>query len=245
MPSSCTSIAFIVEGETEVSFLANFLLPYIFGWEDVRIRCYHPNGSLYKYSDYKSPDYSYNIVILNAGCDGAVVSTALREYESLINKGRHVMVYGLRDVFSDQYKKNYKQKYPGTSVVIDEEIVEMTQNKILKSVEGLSDFKLFFSVMEMESWILSLYNHFERAHPECDIEYINLQLGIDVRSIDPEKKFLQPCGHLKKLKHLRYKKGFPDNIVNNLDWKLFASHFDGGRFKSFKVFYDEVSRHKI
>ena len=170
-------LAFFVEGDTEQYFLQK-LLTEIFSVNDIAIELKTISGgknSDIKYTNIQSAkitdEIKYFVLIYNCGGDSSIKSYILDHRENLIKAG-YKKIIGLRDLYPD-----------------------FTREDILKLRRGLNykipqkDIKIQFvlSVMEIESWFLAEYTHFERIDNKLTIEHIETNIGLNLSKINTEE----------------------------------------------------------
>lgn len=235
-------IAIFVEGYSEALFLKSFLLA-LFIPEKLNVIILNFLTSLGNYSipDYivDSPEIEFYIYLV--GNDEKVVSSILEQSSGIVNKGTY-MIYGLRDMNCDTYHKLIGPKTKKVYQNINQKIID-ENNLILNCSPNISKIKLFFSVMEIESWFISFNLLFERINPILKISYMNSKLKLNLDNDDIEKYF-KPKEILDKIFRMigrRYKKHKGDvMLITN---KLTKNDIKKSilRMNNFKLFYDEIT----
>jgi hypothetical protein len=168
-------VAFFVEGISEQIFVEKLLVE-IFGRHKISIETIKISGG--KNSPIKKAKYPFNnsgnnsdyfAVIYDCGGDSTVKSYILEERESLI-KANYLKIIGLLDV------------YP------------RMREDILKFKRGLNygtptkDIEIAYvlSIMEIESWFLAEYSHFEKIDSLLTIPLIVSKLGFNPQNDNME-----------------------------------------------------------
>ncbi len=100
---------------------------------------------------------------------------------------------------------------------------------------------LYFAVMEIEAWFLAMYKLFERIDPLLTIEYIQNELGIDFKSIDPEREFFKPSKEVNDIMELigrgyKKKKDEIEAITNSMQISDFNDAIENNRCECFTEF---------
>ena len=191
-------VAIFVEGQTEQIFVREFIIR-TFNPAEISYTClklYQEKFQSVPYT-YKSPSSKLHFMIVDAGNDVKVLS-AIRDREiNLFQKGFE-RVFGLRDVYSEEYIKRANEK-------IDFDVIRQIVEGSIKTVNTMTNganIELFFAIMEIEAWFLSLYRLFEKIDNELTYQYIEEALGFNLEKVDPQIEFVKPSevlGDIMKL----------------------------------------------
>jgi hypothetical protein len=162
-------LAVFVEGYTEVLFLEK-LIEQIAGAHNVvieqqSIRGGRKGGRTIAIINAAKPNTGqrYYVLLVDCGGDKAVKTRILEEHQNLTQKG-YVKIIGVRDVRPD---------FTYVDIPKLEEGLRMYVKTALIPVEFV------LSVMEIEAWFLSEYNHFPKIDPSITVPSIRAALGFD------------------------------------------------------------------
>jgi hypothetical protein len=238
-------VAVFTEGQTE-QITVRELLFRIFNPSKLSFECWEllaGNLSLtpYKYPNTPNPCVETHFMIINVHGDEAVISTIEEREKSLIEKGRFERIIGLRDMYSEKYDKRTN----GTiNDATSSQIIQGNESKI-QQMNYHNRIKLYFAIMEIEAWILGMYNIFQRIDRTLTVDCIKQKLGIDLKAIDPQKAFYKPSDQLNSILLLcrgQYKKkrSEVEGICCKMESTDFEDARENGRCKCFDEFYREV-----
>jgi len=188
-----------------------------------------------------SPNASLHYLLVNVGNDEAVLSAVKERQENLMSKGYDVVI-GLRDMYSRAYRKR--------SRCIDDSVTDSfirAQEDIIRQMSNHDRIHVFFAIMELESWLLSMYRLFERIHPSLSCAYIESRLGFNLSLVNPEVEFFHPAVEFRgilELAGMRYTKS-KDQMESILS-KMVPPDIDdaleeGRHSRSFAAFLSEVT----
>ncbi len=98
-------VAVFTEGRGELIFVRN-LLPKVFGCEDLSFECFELHSGEFQGVPYRDirPNSTIHFLIVNVANDGKVI-TAIKEREAALLKRGYDVIIGLRDVYSEAYRK--------------------------------------------------------------------------------------------------------------------------------------------
>ncbi len=238
--------AIFVEGQTELVFVREFLLKW-FEYSDIAIECYtlfsdkahsmHP-------TEYAFPNDQANhyFQIVNVGGDGNVLTRMLSREQMLRNAGFDLVV-GLRDMFSEDYRKLSKSQ--GIVSEISQRFIGEANKQIQKRAQMPDRTQLKWAIMETEAWMLGLHACFERLDERLSVGHIAGELGFDLSQCDPENRFFHPARELKQiyeLAGLQYDKtkGDINSIMGHLQRSDFKELKSGDTCASFSSFVDSL-----
>lgn len=235
-------VAIFVEGQAEQIFLRD-LLQKLFDYSKLSFSCV----KLYADQMQEVP-YNYNVgqphveihfLLVDAANDKKVLS-AIKEREEFLFKKGYEMVFGLRDMYSNEYCKYSKN--------IDADVI----NKFIEGsrhtislMNHPSKIYLHFAIMELEAWFLGMYDLFYKINNMLSIDYIEKERGYNLIKIDPQKEFYKPSNELDiilKLAGLQYKKHSHDvnSLTSRIDRTDCVNAIEKDRCLSFKCFYEQL-----
>jgi len=234
-------IAVFTEGQGELIFTRHLLIQVI-GYEWLSFECFELHSDRLRPVAYShnSPNAIIHYQIINVGTDERVLSAIAERQAKLIEQGHEIV--GLRDMYSEAYRKKANQ--------IDASVNNFfinTFNKIISQLSGAKHVRFFFAIMELEAWLLGMYEIFQRIEPSLTPEHIQDRLGFDLRAIDPETNFFRPGQQLKQilaLAGMNYDKhkSEMENIVSKITLDDIESLANSNRCASFAAFFQEIKR---
>ncbi|HEX9976776.1 MAG TPA: hypothetical protein VGA82_05950, partial [Dehalococcoidales bacterium] len=190
---------------------------------------------------YSSPNPEIHFMIINVHGDEGVLSSIKEREKNLIEKSGFDKIIGLRDMYSDAYCKL-------SPSVISESVSREFMQGYYSTIQQMTyrdRITLYFAVMETEAWFLAMYNIFQKIDGRLTINYIQRNLGIDLKSIDPQKEFYRPTEQVQEIFSLcgrRYNKKESD--VESITSKMEPADFDNARENNrcscFDDFYQEI-----
>lgn len=226
-------IAVFTEGQTEQIF-SEQIIRHIAGEKQISIVVEKASGGSKNNNRVieikarsESKNAQYFILIVNCGNDSRVKSDILERHNNLVAQG-YQKIIGIRDVYPD-----------------------VTYNEIEKLRSGLSrdipntplSISFVLCIMEIESWLMAEYKHFEKMDPNITIERIKKELEIDVIAGDLAQR-LCPSKDLSDiywLEKIYYDKSRP--IVNRILNAIDLRHLKNGvanKFEDLLHFYQEI-----
>jgi len=185
-------LAIFVEGQTERVFIER-LLTEVVRTRHLRIESYSAAGGgsagarTLKLMQVVNPSSQekFFAMIVDCGSDGRVRSDIGERYSTLVAAGYSAII-GIRDVYPDVVYADIPKLRVGLQTGLSE-----TPIKVL----------FVLGVMEIESWFLSEFTHFNRVHANLTPGVIAHALGFD-----PEKEDMQvrthPASDLNDAYHL-------------------------------------------
>lgn len=242
-------IAIFVEGQTELIFVREMLLK-IFNWEKLALRCFNLprdhafQDAPYHYGEEESAIYAF--YLYNTQTDARVLS-AILHHEELLWNGNFHLIFGLRDMFSERYKKDVQT---GTiDLSIHERFITGHRQTIADHAKQPDKIFFFFAIMEIEAWILGLRADLTHLDARLTNLYIQEQLGFDLAKIDPETYFFHPTTKglkaIHQLVELDYDKH--EQEINRLLSPISADDFyqlaNSPRCASFGAFFHALYLH--
>lgn len=147
-------IAIFVEGQTELLFVYDFLLK----WHDyqVSIKClslFKKENNLPIWRDFDNTSAQFQVRLVSVGMDENVIVRILEEEKGLYDQG-YELIIGLRDMYSEQYLKNVKNKPVDSTLT--EKIRQATITTIQTRAKRPDAIKFCFAIMEIEAWWLGI-----------------------------------------------------------------------------------------
>ncbi len=234
-------IAIFTEGQGE-SIFVRYLLPLVIGYERLSFECLalRANRMFPVPHAYSSPNAPVHFLIVNVGNDEKVASAISERQGNLISKG-YDKIIGLRDMFSEAYRKRSNH--------IDDTVTEsfiQAHQRTIQQMSNSDKIHINFAIMELESWFLSMYNLFERIHPNLLCSYIESELGFDLETINPETEFFHPAKKLGEILGLVGKKyGKSADQMESISSQITATDindaFENGRSMSFATFISQIT----
>ncbi len=233
-------IAIITEGQTEYIFIREFLLriinPSKLSYTCVKLNSYRREHV----RSYSCPSPEIHFEIINVQNDERVLNYIKQVEKNFIEKGLYDKIIGLRDMYSKEYVK--QSPYGINDDVTKKE--EEKHNSIIQSMTYGARIKLYYGVMEIEAWFLSMYGIFQKIHPTLSVEHIEANLGYDLSTIDPQKEFFKPTKQINEIFELygsKYDKKLGD--TEKITCKMEVIDFDvareNERCSSFDLFYQD------
>ena len=233
-------IAIFVEGQGEQIFIRNLLFhlidPSKFSFRCLRLRADTEHDVPYQ---FPNPNAEVHFQILNVQGDESVLS-AIREREELLFSNGFTKVIGLRDMYSDAYRKRSRE--------IDDQVTQEFVDRTNETIDQMSNaerIRLHFSIMELEAWWLSMYNLFSKIDARLTQRLIEEELSYDLSKIDPQKAFFHPAREVEKIFELigsRYDKSRDDveKITSRIDSSDISNATENNRCDRFSKFCEEL-----
>jgi hypothetical protein len=130
------------------------------------------------------------VLLVDSSTDNRVSSDVRDNYDSLINNG-YTIIIGIQDL----YPLNHNE-------------LQYLQQGLEYKIKTIPVKPMFIvSVMEIEAWFLSDYNHFQYIHPDLTMHFIQQCLGFNPR-LDNMENRVHPS---EDLHNIYYLKGFSYN----------------------------------
>lgn len=162
-------LAVFVEGYTEVIFIERFIKE-IAGAHNVvfekrKIRGGNKVGRTSTQISAANPNtgHCFYILIMDCGNDSLVKTRILEEHENLTRSG-YSLIIGMRDVRPDFTYGDIPRLEIGMRTRVKTSLIPVV---------------FILSVMEIEAWFLSEFNHFPKIHPSITVPSIKAALGFD------------------------------------------------------------------
>ena len=233
-------VAIFTEGQGELIFVRHLLIQVI-GYERLSFECLELRADrLSKVPfDYRPPKATMHFLIVNVGNDEKVVG-AIKERQARLIKQGFDEIIGLRDMYSRAYRKRAQ--------CVDSSIIQafiQAQQAVIQDMSHSEKIQVFFAIMELEAWFLSMYNLFQKIDPRLTCSYIEKQLGFDLKTTDPETEFFHPANELAAILDLagiKYNKSFGqmESISSKMERADINAVAESGHCNSFKLFLSAV-----
>ncbi len=234
-------VVVFTEGQGELIFVRHVLIQLV-GYEQLSFECFDLKSDRLLHVPYKHnpPNALIHYQIINVGTDERVLSAIVERHEKFVSMGFEVI--GLRDMYSAEYKKITNQ--------IEQHINVLFRNSVANVINAMNNaekIRFFFAIMELEAWLLGLYENFERISPLLTPENIHKNLGFDLRVIDSETTFFQPAvqfAQVLNLANVSYDKhkSEMESIISNITIDDLNNLVNTGRCNSFALFFSELQR---
>lgn len=234
-------IAIFTEGQTELIFI-RYLVGMELGWDKISVRCISltRNKSTLAGLNYENPHADVLFQIIDVGNDELVLS-AIKEREERLLKSGFNKILGLRDMYSENYRKRADRKIVPAII---KQFIEEAKSTIQKMS---SPDKIFFhfAIMEVEAWFLAMWMVFGRLHTILTVQYIEQKLNFRLDQIDPQVQFVNPSReveHIFELVGSKYEKtrGDVEVICRKIEQSDIQAILASNRCQSFKGFYTDI-----
>ncbi|RYC69093.1 DUF4276 family protein [Spirosoma sordidisoli] len=229
-------IAVFVEGQAELIFVREFLLKWFNYNIDLECRNLFTDGQSHQAEfDFPISTAPIHVQVINVGGDGNVLSRMLGREQLLHNAGYETII-GLRDMYSEEYKKKVKNQ------TVDPAISELFKNgatvTIYQRAKQPDSMKLCFAIMEIEAWWLGIPTVWHSFDSTIQNQFADAFTR-------PESVF-HPATLINKLlqsRHQSYKKykGEVESIVSRISLQDYIDLRDSQRCPSFCEFVDHIN----
>jgi len=234
-------VAIIAEGQTEAIFVRELLFrvidPSEFSFSYIKLNA----DRMERVREYSSPNPEIHFQIINVQNDERVLSVIKDMETGLVESGLFGKILGIRDMYSQEYDD---LSNGAINDHITTKIMEK-QNDIIQTMTYRNIIKLYYCIMEIEAWFLSMYNVFLKLDPKLTVEYIEENLGFNLKRIDPQKEFFKPSRQLNEIFELcqwKYRKS-EDNIekfVSRIEVTDIDNAKENNRCSCFNDFYQGI-----
>lgn len=235
-------VAIFTEGQTELIFVREFLFRLV-DPSKLSIECWEllAHNLSYVPFSYSSPSPEVHFFIVDAHGDKGVLSAIREREKDLIQKGGYEKIIGLRDMYSEEYKKLSPRAINDS---ITQKLIQ-SYNLTIQNMTHSTKIRLYLAIMEIEAWFLAMYNIFKKIDPILTVEFIRQNLNIDLKTTDPQKKFYKPFDQLDSIYALcerKYgkKRDEIESICSKMELADYYNARETGRCKCFDAFYQEV-----
>lgn len=229
-------IAVFVEGQGEQVFVRNLLFQLIepskFSFDCIRLRAGNLEQAPYSFAN---PNAEVYFEIINVEGDRQVLKIIRKREERLFEKG-FTKIIGLRDMYSEQYKKN--------STSINDEVTQKfieRANKVIATMSQPDRISLHFAIMELEAWWLSMYNLWRKIDSRLTPSFIEDNLGYNLALVNPQTEFFHPeveVARVLKLANSSYDKQFKEveGITSKIEPTDIREATENNRCDRFHIF---------
>jgi len=237
-----TKVAIFVERQAELIFLRNILFQIFsevsFNFECMELRKEKLHNVPYALNNQDPIIY---FLIIDVGNDDKVLSAIKDRKDGLLGAGFD-KIWGLRDMYCDHYRKK-------SNGIIDsdlnEKIIKATNNEINKFASAPNKIKIYFAIMEIEAWWLSMHTIFIKINNNLTLDAIHEHLGIRLSTIDPETYFFHPSVNLNAIMNIigseyKKKKSNAESITTKIALNDINELMESDKSKSFKSFYSDL-----
>jgi hypothetical protein len=194
--------------------------------------------------DYTSPEPKVFFLIVNVQNDERLMS-AIKEREKKFIDDGYEQIIGLRDMYSEAYDK----LSPGTiNNTITNQFIK-GHNATIQTMNHPSKIFIYFSIMELEAWLLGMYGLFQKLNPTLTVEFVTEKLHYNLKEIDPQKIFFKPSNEIDKIfslckMHYNKKRSDIEKVVALIDTSDYAAIMQNKRCSSFTTFYQKIKTFK-
>jgi len=183
---SIKKLAIFVEGKTELIFVEK-LVEEMAGIYNVEIqkRVLQGQNRCPFIEEFNDLDSQYKIRIYNSCNDAKVLSDIKENYQALLSKDFFTII-GLRDLYPIAYDKKERIQNGLTTLLVN---------------ENLNYTKMILAVMEIETWFIAEFNHYQNLDKHLTLEEI--MRVIDLRNIENfEREISHPANTLNNIYQL-------------------------------------------
>ena len=234
-------IAIFTEGQTEL-ILIRYLVGIEFGWDKISIRCISLGGNKSNLAGLNLENTHSDVLfqIIDVGSDEPVLS-AIKEREVDLFKGGFEKIFGLRDMYSENYLERAGRR------IVPAIINQFIGNAKSTIQEMSSPNKIFFhfAIMEVEAWFLAMWAVFRRIDAILTVQYIEEKLKFRLDQVDPQVQFVNPAREVERILGLigrKYdkKRGAVELICKKIEHSDVQAMLASERCQSFKGFYSDI-----
>ncbi len=237
-------IAIFTEGRTERIFVRECLLR-LFDPAKIIFECYELlahglHARPYMHPSAPNPHAEVFFMIVDCHGDEGVLSTIKERECNLVEKG-YDAILGLRDMYCDTY---HKQARGVIKDGVSKRLIQ-THAAVIQRMSHHSRIKLYYAIMEIEAWLLGMYDLFQKIDSIMTAEYIKERLGIDLKTIDPQLSFYRPSEELNSVlalcgREYKKKEGNVEGICAKIELKDLDDIVSNNRCGSFREFRDAI-----
>lgn len=231
-------IAIFTEGQTEYVFIRNAIFK-VFDANKFSIECLklHSNSFQVIPYSYSSLEPLVHFTVVNVGNDEKVLSIIKERYTSL----KFDLIIGLRDMYSRSYREKSSQKIDKR---INIDFITQTKQTI-STFDTSNKTKIFFAIMEIESWILGMNSIFTKYNSILTDDKILNELKMDLQQIDPEETIFHPSTVLNDILSIvsdKYDKSLDivEKITSFIELSDLNDLYFSHKCKSFRVFANNL-----
>lgn len=231
-------IAFFVEGDCEVQFLIEYILPITY-----KEKYYQSSQQIItsdktnKYKGYcRECDQTNMFLICNICNDSnSTLLSEIKKNNKLIES--YDFIFALLDINGENYQNLWNKKHK-KKLGYDPQIIKTMKKN---SKEVLKEFGnkiiICHQIMQFESWILSFYGSFTKINKLLTVNYISEFIS-DLNNIE---KIPRPYSIINKMKILKYNKSNIRNILSKFDNTDVNTIIEKKLSHSLKYFIDKLN----
>jgi len=234
-------IIVFTEGRSELIFVRHALIQFI-GYEHLSLKCFDLVSDRYREIPHKLENSNALIYfeIINVGMDERVLSVIGEYCKKYIDLGFDII--GLRDMYSERYKKRSHQIDPRVN-----DYFQNITNEYIQHLERPEKIHFFFAIMEFEAWLIGLYHIFERLDASLTPDSIRNQLGFDLENTDPENIFFHPAvtfAQILNIANIKYDKHGAEieSIISRINVDDIVRLVESNRCNSFALFFLKIQQ---
>ncbi len=183
---SIKKLAIFVEGKTELIFIEK-LVEEMAGIYNVEIqkRVLQGQNRCPFIEEFNDLDSQYKIRIYNSCNDAKVLSDIKENYQALLSKDFFTII-GLRDLYPIGYEKKERIQNRLKALLVNEDLIYT---------------KMILAVMEIETWFIAEFNHYQNLDKHLTLEEISSV--IDLQNIENfEREISHPANTLNNIYQL-------------------------------------------
>jgi len=243
MENNYIRIAFFVEGLTETIFIRSLLLN-IFDSSKLEIMFVRLLNSSRGAPTYSMPNPTAIIkfLLIDVEGDSNVLSGIKEREKDFFSKG-YKKIIGLRDMYSDEYKRTSKKRE------IDDRIVSLIISKAQGEIDKMNNpklIKLHFATMEIEAWFIAMVDVLNKIDIRLTHSFIKRKLSFDILIIDPQLFFRKPSNDLAKIyllvgKTYQKTKKSLESLMSKMQKEDFYNLYNSGKVSNYKIFFEDVT----
>jgi Domain of unknown function (DUF4276) len=228
-------VVIYVEGNTELVFVREYL-KIMFDNQTLEIECRKRRSNRLDNAPYdtKNTNALFHFRIIDVGGDDKVLDEILAD-EKLMTSAGYERIIGLRDMFSESYKKVVKQPLR-IDVNANQKFIARAESRIKENAKNPEKIKFHFAIMEIEAWLLAIPNIWIKKG--VSQEQLKKVFKADYQTIDPEtiKAILKTINE-NYGKHASE----VESLVSHINKQDFEALEQSSRCHSFKTFTHSVS----
>lgn len=235
--NSTKKIAIFVEGLTEFIFISHFIqiiTNYTATIKELELYANKYRNSHVGGINFNNPASAVEFLIIKVGNDEQVLA-AIKERANKLGKEGYNIILGLRDMYSESYKKQSSNKVdPNTT----KKFIEGAKKTIEDMGLAQLQIDIFFSIMEIEAWFLAMWEIFEKINSTHTRSYIENKLGINLSNLEG---YFQPSKEIKKIiTDYKKKEGQIKKIVSQVDNIIIDNVIDEKRCQAYNCFISKM-----
>ncbi len=235
-------IAIFTEGQGEQIFLRNILF-YLYDNSQLSFKCVRLHAGETQHAPYTFGDpkqSKIHFLLVNIGNDNKVLIEIKNQEKRILEEG-YSRIIGLRDMYSKEYRNLSNHKINNE---INQKFI-LRHNQEITKMSAPDKISFHFSIMEIESWWLSMYTIFKKIDSSLTVDILNKKFGFKLDEIDPETYFFHPSQDLSKIlksvgKTYDKKRGDVESITSHITPQDIELAISNNRCNTLKAFYEEL-----